>query len=79
MDERVTITELYDAYVECRRKKRGTIPCADFELNEAANLYQLWVDLNTGTYTIGVSDYKNPAAKPVQKYNQIKNFVLCTK
>ena len=33
MDEKVTITELYDAYVECRTKKRGTIPCADFELN----------------------------------------------
>lgn len=47
MDEKVTITELYDAYVECRTKKRWTIPCADFELNEAANLYDLWIDLNT--------------------------------
>ena len=56
MDEKVTITELYDAYVECRTKKRGTIPCADFELNEAANLYDLWIDLNTGTYEIGDSD-----------------------
>ena len=49
MNEKVTMPELYDAYVECRTKKRGTIPCADFELNEAANLYQLWEDLNTGT------------------------------
>ena len=56
MDEKVTITELYDAYVECRTKKRGTIPCADFELNEAANLYDLWIDLNAGTYEIGESD-----------------------
>ena len=38
MDEIVTITELYDAYLECRKKKRGTIPCADFELNEAREL-----------------------------------------
>lgn len=52
MDEKVTMPELYDAYVECRTKKRGTIPCADFELNEAANLYQLWEELNTGTYEI---------------------------
>ena len=56
MDEKVTMLELYDAYVECRTKKRGTIPCADFELNEAANLYQLWEDLNTGTYEISKSD-----------------------
>lgn len=56
MDEKVTMPELYDAYVECRTKKRGTIPCADFELNEAANLYQLWEELNTGTYEISKSD-----------------------
>lgn len=56
MDEKVTITELYDAYLECRKKKRGTIPCAEFELNEAANLYDLWLELNTGTYVIGQSD-----------------------
>lgn len=56
MDEKVTMPELYDAYVECRTKKRGTIPCADFELNEAANLYQLLEDLNTGTYEISKSD-----------------------
>ena len=56
MDEKVTITELYEAYLECRKKKRGTIPCADFELNEAANLYELWIELNEGTYKIGISD-----------------------
>lgn len=50
------MSELYAAYVECRRKKRGTIPCADFELNEAANLYDLWIDLNAGNYEIGTSD-----------------------
>lgn len=56
MDEKVTITELYEAYLECRKKKRGTIPCAEFELNEAANLHDLWLELNTGTYVIGQSD-----------------------
>lgn len=50
------MSELYAAYLDCRRKKRGTIPCADFELNEAANLYELWTDLNAGTYEIGESD-----------------------
>ena len=56
MDEIVTITELYDAYLECRKKKRGTIPCADFELNEAANLYELYLELNSRGYKIGQSD-----------------------
>jgi len=56
MDERVTITELYDAYLECRKKKRGTIPCAEFELNEAANLHELYLELNSGGYEIGQSD-----------------------
>ena len=70
MDEKVTITELYDAYVECRTKKRGTIPCADFELNEAANLYDLWIDLNTGTYEIGDSDAFCVTLHPLKVYLQ---------
>lgn len=70
MDEKVTITELYDAYVECRTKKRGTIPCADFELNEAANLYDLWIDLNTGTYEIGDSDALRVTLHPLKVYLQ---------
>lgn len=70
MDEKVTITELYNAYVECRTKKRGTIPCADFELNEAANLYDLWIDLNTGTYEIGDSDALRVTLHPLKVYLQ---------
>lgn len=55
MDEWVTLEELYLAYLDCRRRKRGTKACAIFEINEAANLYQLWQDLNDGTYQIGKS------------------------
>lgn len=55
MDEWVSLEELYLAYLDCRKRKRGTNSCAIFELNEAANLYQLWQDLNDGTYQIGKS------------------------
>jgi len=55
MDEWVSLEEIYAAYLDCRKRKRGTKSCAIFELNEAANLYQLWQELNDGTYKIGRS------------------------
>jgi len=55
MDEWVSIRDVYLAYLDCRHRKRGTQSCAEFEINEAANLYQLWEDLNNGTYKIGYS------------------------
>lgn len=56
MDEIVSFDELYNAYLDCRKHKRNTAACADFELDEAANLFALWEELNNGTYEIGTSD-----------------------
>ena len=53
--EYVSYEELYEAYLECRKNKRTSRDSLDFELNENQNLYQLWIELNTKTYTISPS------------------------
>jgi RNA-directed DNA polymerase len=53
--EHVTFSELYDAYVACRKRKRHTSNAATFEIDLADNLYKLWIELNDGTYEIGKS------------------------
>jgi len=55
MNEWITLNELYNAYLECRQRKRNTKSCALFEMNEASNLYALYKDLNNKTYKIGKS------------------------
>ncbi len=50
-----TIEEVYEAYLDCRRRKRNSKSCALFEQNELTNIYVLWNDLNTHRYTIGKS------------------------
>lgn len=54
--EWITIDEVYNAFLDCRVHKRTSEACAIFESNEAANIYSLWSDLNTGKYEIGYSD-----------------------
>ena len=56
MNEWLTLEELRQAYLECRKRKRNTKACAIFEMNECRNLNDLLEDLNNGTYTIGYSD-----------------------
>ena len=56
MKEWCSLEEVYDAYIECRKRKRSTKPCAKFEQNEMSNVYQLYIELNTHTYEIGFSD-----------------------
>lgn len=56
MDEWVSLSDVYNAYTDCRRRKRSTESCAAFEINEAAELYGLYEDLNNGTYEIGTSN-----------------------
>lgn len=51
----VPYEELYDAYLECRKRKRGTYNALEFEINANVNLYKLWVELNDRTYQIGKS------------------------
>lgn len=54
-NEFVSYSELYQAYLDCRKRKRRTVNSALFEMNEEANLYRLWIDLNRKTYTVGRS------------------------
>ena len=51
----VEYEELYKAYLDCRKHKRGSANCQAFEIDVTRNLYLLWKDLNNGTYKIGRS------------------------
>lgn len=53
--EHVSYEELYEAYLDCRRRKRSTSNSLEFEMNENENLYKLWIELNDMTYQIGKS------------------------
>ena len=56
MNNWLTLSDLYESYLDCRRKKRNTHSCAAFERNEATNLMKLYRDLNGGHYEIGYSN-----------------------
>ncbi len=51
----VEYEELYDAYIDCRKRKRSSANCQQFEIDATHKLWQLWKDLNNGTYKIGRS------------------------
>lgn len=51
-----SIGDVYAAYLDCKKRKSKSIHYAQFAANEAANIYDLWKDLNERTYTIGYSD-----------------------
>lgn len=51
----VEYEELYDAYLDCRKRKRSSANCQQFEIDATRKLWQLWKDLNNGTYKIGRS------------------------
>jgi len=48
--EYVTYKELYLAYEDCKKGKRSSYYCAEFELHAPMELYKLYVELNKGTY-----------------------------
>lgn len=52
----LSLSDLYEAYLDCRKKKRSTSSCSQFEADEAQNLVRLWRDLNEHTYEIGYSN-----------------------
>lgn len=56
MNEWCSIEEVYAAYLDCKKRKSKSTQYAKFAANEAANIYDLWYDLNNHTYTIGKSD-----------------------
>ena len=41
---------IYKAYMDCRRRKRGTLNALRFEMNQAENLLNLEEELNSGSY-----------------------------
>ena len=51
-----SIADVYAAYCDCKKRKAKSIQYAHFAANEAANIYDLWKDLNEHTYAIGASD-----------------------
>lgn len=53
--EYVSFEELYEAYRDCRLKKRSTYNALEFEIQENQKLYRLWNDLNSLNYEIGKS------------------------
>lgn len=53
--EYVTIEQVEEAYFECRRSKRRKASSLLYEQNYELNNLQLWNELNTKTYEIGVS------------------------
>lgn len=48
--------EVYESYLDCRKRKRTSRSCSRYERNEMANIYNLWEELNNGTYEIGYSN-----------------------
>lgn len=54
--EYVTLQDVLDAYISCRKHKSSKLSCVEFEMNEQENLIRLWEELNNGTYKIGYSD-----------------------
>lgn len=51
----VSYEELYEAYLDCRKRKRTTANSIEFEKDDNYKLYQLYDELNTMTYEIGRS------------------------
>jgi hypothetical protein len=49
------LSELFQAYYDCRSNKRNTANALAFEMNYESNLFQLHEEINNGTYTPGRS------------------------
>jgi len=46
----VRLEEIFEAYFDCRKNKRGTASALEFETNYELNCIQLWRELNDRTY-----------------------------
>lgn len=55
MSSELTFEELYQAYIDCRRRKRGTKEAIEFETDENYNLLCLFNELNERTYKVSQS------------------------
>jgi len=47
---RFSADEIHEAYLDCRRRKRGTANALRFEMNQAGHLLDLEEELNSGSY-----------------------------
>lgn len=54
-DASVSLEDVFEAYYECRRHKRGTLNALAFELNYEENLIRLWREINKHAYKPGRS------------------------
>ncbi len=52
---KIELSELFEAYYNCRSNKRNTINAIAFEIEYEHNLVQLCEEINNGTYQIGRS------------------------
>lgn len=55
MNEFVSIEEVTEAYLDCRRHKGRSQGAVEYQLDYELNNLQLWRDLNAGTYAISPS------------------------
>ncbi len=62
----IKIEELFEAYFECRKNKRGTCNALAFETNYEENLIRLWEEIIDGRYQPGRS-IAFIVTKPVQR------------
>lgn len=46
----ITLEDVYEAYLDCRKKKRSTREAIEFEINLEENLWQLYQDITDGSY-----------------------------
>lgn len=53
--EYVSYEELYNAYLDCRKRKRRTANALAFEIDDTVKLNYLWKELNKSKYEIGRS------------------------
>lgn len=55
MREIVTLEEVHQAYLDCRKRKGNSKDCAEYNRNYILNNYQLYLDLNSSKYKPGSS------------------------
>jgi len=80
-----TLEEVYQAFLECRKKKRKTRDYLEFDINRERNLIQLHTELVLGTYNVGKSVHfivEYPKAREVWAGNfrdRIVHHLLCNR
>ena len=79
------LDEVYQAFLDCRRKKRKTKDYLEFDINREQNLIRLHTELVLGTYNVGKSVHfivEYPKAREVWAGNfrdRIVHHLLCNR